>query len=449
MTNSMPGARAGGPVSGNGANFSAQVSPTGRYVVVFNDEVYGDDAATAEALRSVAGARSIASTRDFAAGALDVEQATGADAAVFAALGVAVVTADPDQAARLASAGAGDERIVAVEPERVLYAITEAPTLSPSYLLGYRDAVAHLCDQAMAGAPETARVEAGVEFVDTPAMTWGLKATKVATSSRTGQGVSVAVLDTGFDLGHPDFAGRQITAQSFVPRESPQDMHGHGTHCIGTACGPVAPPQGRRYGIAGGAQIMVGKVLDNGGAGTDTNILAGIDWAVTNGCRVISMSLGAPIPTVSAAYEKAGRRALDAGSLIVAAAGNNARRQFGDHGFVGIPANSPSIMAVAAIDQRMDIAFFSDRSNPVAGVGGQVDIAGPGVDVYSSWLMPKRYNVISGTSMATPHVAGIAALWSEATGDSGQALWKVLTQTAREVPLPTQDIGAGLVQAPQ
>ncbi|GAA1650955.1 S8 family serine peptidase [Catellatospora bangladeshensis] len=440
------GAWAGNSVSGNGGNGAAHPSTTGRYVVVFNDEVRGDHAATAEALRAVTGVTSIASTRDFAAGALDFDQATAADAIVFAELGIAVVAAHPDQAVRLSAAGAADDRILAVEPEHILHAITEAPPVPSSYLLGYRDAVTDLCDRVIATAAETTGQANGHGFADTPLLTWGLQATKTNTSSRTGQGVSVAVLDTGFGLGHPDFAGRQIIAQSFIPGESPQDMHGHGTHCTGTACGPPSPSDSRRYGVAGGAQIMVGKVLSNSGSGTDTNILAGINWAMVNGCKVISMSLGADVPTVSFAYEQVGRRALEAGSLIVAAAGNNARRRFGDPGFVGIPANSPSIMAVAAIDEMLDIAHFSARSNPVP--GGQVDIAGPGVNVYSSWPTPP-HNAISGTSMATPHVAGIAALWAEATGESGRSLWNVLTQAARELPLPVQDVGAGLVQAPQ
>jgi subtilisin len=419
---------------------------TGRYVVVMSDEVHGDQAAIAEALRSVTGVTSIASTTDFEASALDVGQAGTADATVFAELGIAVVAADPEQVASISAVAAQDSRILAIEPERILYAITDSPPLSVEYLRGYRAAVTHLYEEATGGLDETA-LEVAARFADTPQFTWGLQATGMSTSSRSGQGVSVAVLDTGFDLGHSDFAGRDITAQSFVSGEPPQDGHGHGTHCVGTSCGPASPSGTRRYGIAYESNIFVGKVLSNQGSGTDSNILAGMSWAIANGCRVISMSLGADIRTVSQAYETVGRRALDAGTLIVAAAGNNAKRRFGDPGFVGVPANSPSIMAVAAVDSGLDIATFSARSTSVA--GGQVDIAGPGVAVYSSWPMPKQYHTISGTSMATPHVAGIAALWSQATDATGAALWSTVVQAARRLSLPSIDVGAGLVQAPQ
>jgi subtilisin family serine protease len=303
-----------------------------------------------------------------------------------------------------------------VEPERVMHAIAvERPGLA-------------------------------AQLADDDAFTWGLRATGVDTTSATGRGIRVAVLDTGLDLDHPDFAGRTITARSFVGGASARDGHGHGTHCTGTACGPAAPAQGRRYGIAAEAEIFAGKVLDDGGAGTDASILGGIEWAITNGCHVISMSLGADLREVSTAYETVGRRALAAGTLIVAAAGNNASRARGDLGFVGVPANSPSIMAVAAADADLAIADFSAATNPVA--GGQVDIAAPGVDVYSSWRMPRRTNTISGTSMATPHVAGIAALWAQSTGAAAQALWDALVQAAQPLDLPPSDAGAGLVQAP-
>jgi subtilisin family serine protease len=204
---------------------------------------------------------------------------------------------------------------------------------------------------------------------------------------------------------------------------------------------------GRRYGIAHKALIHIGKVLSDRGSGGDAGILAGIDWAMHNKCAVISMSLGANVPTTSVAYETAGQRALNAGTLIVAAAGNNANRAAGNFGFVGRPANSRSFMAVAAVDSNLKVANFSARDT-VHAAGTAVDIAGPGVAVYSSWLMPTRYNTISGTSMATPHAAGIAALWAEATGARGAALWQTLIVNARNLSATVADVGRGLVQAP-
>jgi subtilisin family serine protease len=435
-----------------GSPFSeGQPETTGRYIVTFSDEVHGDEGAVAEALRSVAGIQSVASTRDYEAGTLDVDEAGAADAIVFTELGLAVVSGDAAIGAMsVMEAAAADPRILAIEPELVMRAIDEQAGGTVDYLRGYRDAASHLFDQ-FAGA-STNGAEAGIEaasFADSDQFTWGLQATGVSASSARGQGIKVAVLDTGVDLRHPDLAGRDITSQSFVPGETAQDGNGHGTHCIGTSCGPVSPGQGRRYGIASEAAIFAGKVLSNAGSGGDGSILAGIDWAVRNGCQVISMSLGADVRFVSTAYETAGRRALASGTLIVAAAGNNADRRKGKMGFVGTPANSRSIMAVGALDSQLRIGYFSARSNWLAGRGGQVDVAAPGVDVYSSVPMPKRYDVHSGTSMATPHVAGIAALWAKAGGGAGSNLWSTLVRSAQRLNLPAVDVGAGLAQAPQ
>jgi hypothetical protein len=104
-------------------------------------------------------------------------------------------------------------------------------------------------------------------------------------------------------------------------------------------------------------------------------------------------------------------------------------------------------MAVGALEQSLGMAFFSARSG--AARGGQVDIAGPGFQVYSSWPMPTRYKSISGTSMATPHVAGIAALWSELTGYRGRDLWATLAQDSQRLLQPSVDVGGGLALAPQ
>ncbi|MBJ7288771.1 S8 family serine peptidase [Williamsia sp.] len=429
-----------------GGNQGTGEGATGRRIVVFAP---GDgNASYASTLRQVAGMTSVASTTDFVGQALDIEQTRSAQATIFAELGVAVVDADADQAVALDAMCSEDGAIRSIEPERVQRIRTnEPPATSADYLRGYRDGVTDLSQRL--GGTTTSAAAAG-PIIDTDQFTWGLIATGVSTSGATGAGVKVAVLDTGFDLTHPDFVGRSITAQSFVSGEQPQDGHGHGTHCVGTSCGPLAPPTGRRYGIAHGAEIYVGKVLGNDGGGPDAGILAGLNWALANGVQIVSMSLGADVREVSKAYETVGRRALDAGTLIVAAAGNNADRP-SDPGFVGVPANSPSIAAVGAVDGSLAIAPFSARSTAVD--GGDVDIAAPGVDVYSSWPVsdtaPSRYNTISGTSMATPHVAGIAALWCQTTGRRGRDLWTTLTQEARRLDIPAADVGSGLVIAPR
>lgn len=416
---------------------------TGRLVVVFARGT-GVAAQTA-ALSARAGIDDVASSRDFAGQVVDMDQADHGGGAMFDELGVAVVNADPDQRAALLAQPAGGGPILAVEQELVHHAL--GFTESGDYARGYRDGVADFAGRIV-GTPagDEGAEQAVPEHADTAEFTWGLLATKVATSPWTGRGVRVAVLDTGFDLGHPDFDGRNLNAESFVTGETAQDAHGHGTHCVGTACGSANLTDSPRYGVASASDIYVGKVLGDSGSGTDMGILAGVNWAVANGCQIVSMSLGADVRTVSRAYEAVGKRALDAGSLIVAAAGNNARRPLFP-GFVGVPANSPSVMAVAAVDSAMRIARFSARSNPVS--GGQIDIAGPGVAVLSSWPMPRRHHSIDGTSMATPHVAGIAALWCEATGQTGRDLWLTLTQQAVRLPLRSVDVGDGLVQAPQ
>jgi subtilisin family serine protease len=137
---------------------------------------------------------------------------------------------------------------------------------------------------------------------------------------------------------------------------------------------------------------------------------------------------------VQAAYTAAGLAALARGCLIVAAAGN-------ESGPTGAPANSPSIMSVASLDANLRPSSFSNF--------GKVEISAPGRDIFSSWPLPLRYRTISGTSMATPHVAGCAALWAQTSPSlRGQALWNKLLATARPLPFPPSRVGKGLVQAP-
>lgn len=434
-----------------GGSLSQETS--GRYLVLFEE---GATKAGLKALTNTTGVK-VANSTDAEAGVFSAEELEQ-DGLLFDDLGVALISAQPDQLQALAANEEEQAAILAVEEERIVHAlmVTEAASpppataLSGDYIRGYRDAVLGL----------TATMESGGSALVAPAplatwdetqVTWGLQACGVTNSSPTGKGVGVAVLDTGMDLKHPDFARRSINSKSFIAGQEAQDGHGHGTHCIGTSLGALQPGTLPRYGIAYGARIFAGKVLSNQGSGADGGILNGIQWAVRNKCRIVSMSLGAPTrpgQTFSAVFESAAGRAMKAGTLIIAAAGNDSRRSMGlPPAPVSHPANCPSIMAVAAIDDQLKVASFSNAGvNPS---GGQVDIAGPGVRVRSSWPKPTLYNTISGTSMATPHVAGVAALLAQLHPKATAAeLWSLLLRTARRLPLPASDVGAGFVQAP-
>jgi len=403
--------------------------PTGRQIITFAPV---DDGTATRELRDVAG--------------VDVPAARGLDDPVAMAtgnvyldeLGIAIVDSVPDQLGALSRAVDDSQSpILAVEPEVYVYPFD---TIDAPPAVGY-DADAETEDD---------EVDAAETYVDTATYAWGLKAVHavppiLATAPWAGAGIRIAVLDTGIDLGHPDFAGRVIASQSFVAGQPVQDGHSHGTHCAGTAAGPKSPPgTQRRYGVAHGARLIVGKVLSDQGSGSSGGILAGIQWAIQQGAHVISMSLGSAVAigqTYFTYYEQAATAALNAGSLIVAAAGNSGWAP------VGAPANSPSVLAVAALDQALQRAPFSCVG--LNGNGGEVNIAAPGVATYSTVPVAKgSYGVKSGTSMATPHVAGVAATLARKTGLRGRALWQELERTAIALPLSAQEVGAGLAVVP-
>jgi subtilisin family serine protease len=377
----------------------------------------------------------------------------GADAQLFERFGLVVVRSDGERV-RSSLERAMDKKLVqAARPERRYRALggpsaVLAPAqaiegaLSREYLRGYRDAVQDMAERLLGEG------RGGVGRLDESEFTWGLQAAGVPASAYSGAGIKVAVLDTGFDETHPDFRGREVVKKLFASNSTEDDVQGHGTHCIGTACGALRPASGPRYGIAHEATICAGKVLGDDGFGTDRSIIAGMEWALDEGCAVISMSLGAATQVgeePNGDYERIGQVCLDAGTLVVAAAGNDSARP-GRIAPVASPANASTIMAVAAIDSALVIAPFS-----CGGVneGQAVDLAAPGVDVLSS-LPGGNYARWDGTSMATPHVAGIAALIAQSDAKyRGWALWTRLLQLARRLDVPARDGGEGLVQAPQ
>lgn len=209
-----------------------------------------------------------------------------------------------------------------------------------------------------------------------------------------GKGVVVAVLDTGCDLKHPDLSSQVLDARDFTGSPSgPDDLNFHGTHCAGVVSA-VEDDRGI-MGIAPDAKLLIAKVLGDDGSGSDSWIVKGIEWAAGKGAHVLSMSLGSqyPSPRIIAAIDKV----IQSGVTVVMAAGNEG--QMG----VGYPAKGvPNGIRVAAVDKNFRIAPFSSR-------GPEVDIAGPGVEILST--VPKgKFARMSGTSMATPFVAGVCAL---------------------------------------
>jgi subtilisin len=286
----------------------------------------------------------------------------------------------------------------------------------------------------------------GGSFKDTTIATWGIHATNVQNSGYTGKGVKLAVLDTGFDFTHPDYTGRTLHRRSFVGTRQAKDKEGHGTHCAGIAGGGRKGRDGARYGVAYGSRLYIGKILDDAGEGTDGQALAGIDWALEKGCQVISMSFGAPAEegqTHSGVFEQVAQIAMANNCLLIAATGNESDHSEGLVVSVNHPANCPSVLAVGALTQGMEVADYSCAGTGLA--GGQVDIAAPGDNILSA-KAGGGYRRESGTSMATAFVAGVAALlWEQFPQAGAGDIWVKLIQQARRLSLPASEVGGGLV----
>lgn len=238
----------------------------------------------------------------------------------------------------------------------------------------------------------------GIDRVDQEA----LPADDSYTYAETGEGVTAYIIDTGINAGHSDFGDR--VGEGFSAIEGgPDDQNGHGTHVAGTV-------GGKSYGLAKGVALEPVRVLDANGSGSTAGVVEGIDWVTKNasGPSVANMSLGGPNDP---ALDEAVSGSIEAGVTYAVAAGNES----GADACGSSPASVPEALTVAS---TADDDAVSDFSN----VGKCVDLAAPGTDITSAWIGgPDAKNTISGTSMATPHVAGVAALYLEANADAAPA----------------------------
>ncbi|WP_433132396.1 S8 family serine peptidase [Micromonospora sp. CA-240977] len=270
-------------------------------------------------------------------------------------------------------------------------------------------------------------------------------------AGRDGAGVKVAVLDTGVDATHPDLAGRIAEARDFSASGSARDGHGHGTHVASTIAGSGAASSGLRKGVAPGAQLLIGKVLDDGGSGYDSSIIAGMEWAAHSGAKVVSMSLGGSATDGTDPMSQAvNDLTAETGALFVVAAGNEGAART-----VGAPGAAAAALTVGAVDRDDNLAEFSSRGPRLGDNGLKPEITAPGVGIVAARAagttmgtpVGDAYTTASGTSMATPHVAGAAAILAQEHPDWPAAKLKdALVSTTKANPaLTVFEQGAGRV----
>ncbi|MEU3616265.1 S8 family serine peptidase [Streptomyces sp. NPDC006872] len=259
-----------------------------------------------------------------------------------------------------------------------------------------------------------------------------------------GTGVKIAVLDTGIDTTHPDLASQVVAEQDFTASESgTADKFGHGTHVASITAGTGAKSGGTYKGVAPGAKLLNGKILDDGGWGSDSGIIAGMEWAVAQGADVVNLSLGGTdSPGIDPLEETVNRLSAESDTLFVIAAGNEGTEgEFGE-GTVGSPGSAEAALTVGAVDKSDALGDFSSRGPRVGDGGVKPDLTAPGVAITAAAAAGSvlerakpspapGYTTIGGTSMATPHVAGAAAILAQQHPDwTGERIKAVLTGSA-------------------
>lgn len=260
-------------------------------------------------------------------------------------------------------------------------------------------------------------------------------------SGYTGKGVKIAVLDTGVDATHADLKSQVVAAKNFTTSNSTADRVGHGTHVASIAAGTGAKSGGKYKGVAPGAKILNGKVLDDEGYGDDSGILAGMEWAAQQGADIVNLSLGGEdTPGVDPLEAEVDKLSAEKGILFAIAAGNEGPES------VGSPGSADSAITVGAVDKKNRLADFSSTGPRVGDGAIKPDVTAPGVAITAAAAKgsliakevgesPAGYLTIDGTSMATPHVAGAAALLKQQHPDWGYAELKgALTGSAKGGP---------------
>src|SRR5690606_34552993 len=271
-----------------------------------------------------------------------------------------------------------------------------------------------------------------------------------------GTGVTVAVLDTGIDDTHPDLAGKVIAAENFTTDPDTRDEHGHGTHVAGTVAGSGAASGGKYTGVAPGARLMSGKVCNSFGGCPDSAVIAGMEWAATQGADIANLSLGGgptdgTDPLSLAVYPITAEHDI----LFVIAAGNSG---FLGDGSVSTPGAADAALTVGSVTKSEQLSPTSSLGPRVGDFAIKPDITAPGVEIVAPRaegaelgpIVDEVYMQLGGTSMATPHVAGAAAIALQRDPAlSPQQLKALLASTA--VPHPDLDVyqqGGGRLDVP-
>jgi subtilisin family serine protease len=266
-----------------------------------------------------------------------------------------------------------------------------------------------------------------------------------------GSGATVAVLDTGYDADHPDLAGQVAGAHDFTGAGDATDGNGHGTHVAATIAGTGAASGGTRTGVAPGADLLIGKVLDDSGSGFEDWVISGMEWAVEQDTDVVNMSLGTPWPSdgTDPLSQAVDRLTESSGVLFVVAAGNSG--PFGQS--IGSPGAATRALTVGATGKDDSPAAFSSRGPRFGDDAIKPEIVAPGVEIVAARaggtslgnLIDRHHTSLSGTSMATPHVAGAAAILAQQhSGWDADEIKARLTATS--APLAGQPVtfqGAG------